>query len=57
MTKISESEILHVAHLARLDLTLVGIAIASAIVTTVVAGLYPAWRVCRVPPGAYLRLQ
>lgn len=44
-------------HLARLDLTMVGIAIASAVVTTVIAGLYPAWRVCRVPPGAYLRLQ
>lgn len=44
-------------HLARLDLTLVGIAIASAVVTTIIAGLYPAWRVCRVPPGAYLRLQ
>ena len=44
-------------HLARLDLTLAGLAIACAVVTTIIAGLYPAWRVCRVPPGAYLRLQ
>lgn len=44
-------------HLARLDPTLVGIAIASSVLTTIAAGLYPAWRVCRLPPGAYLRLQ
>ncbi len=44
-------------HLARLDLTLAGIAIISAVLATIVAGLYPAWRVCRVAPGAYLRLQ
>lgn len=44
-------------HLAELDLTLVGIAILVAVVTTIIAGLYPVWRVCRVPPSAYLRLQ
>lgn len=44
-------------HLARLDLTLVAVAVGSAVLVTVVAGLYPAWRVCRVPPAAYLRLQ
>ncbi len=44
-------------HLARLDLTLAGVAIISAVLATIVAGLYPAWRVCRVAPGAYLRLQ
>jgi ABC-type lipoprotein release transport system permease subunit len=31
--------------------------VGSAILATIVAGLYPAWRVCRVPPAAYLRLQ
>jgi len=44
-------------HLAELDLTLVGIAIASAVISTTLAGLYPVWRVCRVPPATYLRLQ
>jgi putative ABC transport system permease protein len=44
-------------HLAELDLTLVGIAIVSAVVSTILAGLYPVWRVCRVPPATYLRLQ
>ncbi|MGH8495766.1 MAG: ABC transporter permease [Gammaproteobacteria bacterium] len=43
--------------LVELDLTLAAIAIVSAVVATVLAGLYPAWRVCRVPPAAYLRLQ
>lgn len=43
--------------LGELDLVLVGIAIASAVFTTVLAGLYPAWRVCRVAPAHYLRLQ
>jgi putative ABC transport system permease protein len=44
-------------HLAELDLTLAGIAILVAVVTTTIAGLYPVWRVCRVAPSAYLRLQ
>jgi len=43
--------------LAELDLALAGLAIGAAVVTTVVAGLYPAWRVCRTPPATYLRLQ
>lgn len=44
-------------HLGQMDLTLVVIAIGCAVATTVLAGLYPAWRVCRVPPAFYLRLQ
>jgi putative ABC transport system permease protein len=44
-------------QLAQLDMTLAGIAILVAIVTTVIAGLYPVWRVCRMPPSIYLRLQ
>jgi putative ABC transport system permease protein len=44
-------------HLGEMDFTMVGIAIACAVVTTIIAGLYPAWRVCRVPPAFYLRLQ
>jgi len=44
-------------HLGEMDFTLVGIAIACAVTTTTLAGLYPAWRVCSVPPAFYLRLQ
>ena len=44
-------------RLAELDFVMVGVAVLAAVVTTVVAGLYPAWRVCRVPPAGYLRIQ
>jgi putative ABC transport system permease protein len=44
-------------ELVRLDPLLAGIAISSAVIATVIAGLYPAWRVCHVPPASYLRLQ
>lgn len=44
-------------HLAELDMTLVGVAILVAVVTTIIAGLYPVWRVCRIPPSYFLRLQ
>jgi len=44
-------------ELTHLDWTLVAIAIACAVTVTVAAGLYPAWRVCRVPPASFLRLQ
>lgn len=43
--------------LTHLDWTLVATAIACAVTVTVVAGLYPAWRICRVPPATFLRLQ
>jgi putative ABC transport system permease protein len=44
-------------RLAELDFTMVAAAIFAAVLTTVLAGLYPAWRVCRVPPAGYLRIQ
>ena len=44
-------------RLAELDLVMVGVAVAVAVATTILAGLYPAWRVCRTPPAAYLRIQ
>lgn len=46
-----------IEQLVRMNLTLVGIAVVIAVITTVLAGLYPAWRVCRLPPAGYLRLQ
>jgi ABC-type lipoprotein release transport system permease subunit len=31
--------------------------IALAVVASLLAGLWPAWRLCRIPPGQYLRTQ
>jgi putative ABC transport system permease protein len=41
----------------RLDLNLYLLALALALVSAMVAGAYPAWRVCRIQPGAYLKAQ
>ena len=43
------------AGLVRLDWLMVLVAILVAIASGVVAGLYPAWRVCQVPPAAQLK--
>jgi putative ABC transport system permease protein len=40
-----------------LDANMVGAALFLALVAGLVAGLYPAWRICRVPPANYLKLQ
>ena len=44
-------------RLTQLDLTMTVAAIALAIVAGVLAGLYPAWRICRVQPASYLKTQ
>ena len=43
--------------LARLDWVMVFTAIAVAIASGMIAGLYPAWRVCQIPPAAQLKTQ
>ncbi len=43
--------------LTRLDVTMVLITLAIAIVSGVLAGLYPTWRVCSVPPATHLKTQ
>jgi len=43
--------------LARLDWVMTITAIAIAIASGVLAGLYPAWRVCQIPPAAQLKTQ
>lgn len=43
--------------LTRLDVTMGVIALAIAIASGVLAGLYPTWRVCRVQPAAHLKTQ
>jgi putative ABC transport system permease protein len=41
----------------RLDLNLLLVAVALALTSAMVAGAYPAWRICRIQPGAYLKAQ
>lgn len=41
----------------QLDVPMIGIALAIAILSGVLAGLYPTWRVCRVQPAMYLKTQ
>ena len=43
--------------LVRLDWLMVLAAIAIAVVSSVIAGLYPAWRVCKIPPATQLKTQ
>ena len=47
------SEYKTVAHL---DWTMIAVTIALAIVSAVLAGLYPTWRACRVQPAAQLKI-
>jgi len=43
--------------LVRLDWLMVSTAIGTAIISSMVAGLYPAWRVCKIPPATQLKTQ
>lgn len=43
--------------LARLDWLMVFTSVAVAIVSGMLAGLYPAWRVCKIPPANQLKTQ
>ena len=40
-----------------LDLAMAAFAVVLSLLAGLVAGLYPAWRVCRVPPAVHLKLQ
>jgi putative ABC transport system permease protein len=44
-------------NLAHLDVELIMFAIAISILSTLIAGLYPAWRICQLPPAQYLKSQ
>ncbi|MDX1998995.1 MAG: FtsX-like permease family protein [Thermoanaerobaculia bacterium] len=41
----------------RLDLPMIGTGFGLTLVAGLVAGLYPAWRICSVPPATHLKLQ
>lgn len=43
--------------LVQLDWLMVVTAIGVAVISSMVAGLYPAWRVCNIPPAAQLKTQ
>jgi putative ABC transport system permease protein len=45
------------AGLVRLDWLMMFTAVGIAIVSSMIAGLYPAWRVCSIPPAAQLKTQ
>ena len=45
------------AGLVMLDWVMMLTAIGIAIVSSMIAGLYPAWRVCQIPPAAQLKTQ
>jgi putative ABC transport system permease protein len=44
-------------ELTRLDLTMAFAALAIAILSGAIAGLYPTWRVCSIQPAAHLKTQ
>jgi putative ABC transport system permease protein len=39
----------------RLDASMLGAAVLLSLLAGLVAGLYPAWRICRVPPARHLK--
>jgi len=43
--------------LVKMDWIMLMTAIAVAVVSGIIAGLYPAWRVCRIPPATQLKTQ
>jgi putative ABC transport system permease protein len=43
--------------LVRLDWLMAFVAIGLAVTSSMIAGLYPAWRVCSIPPAAQLKTQ
>jgi putative ABC transport system permease protein len=46
-----------IRDLAQLDFTLVALAVGLAIVSALLAGLYPTWRACQVQPSVQLKSQ
>jgi len=39
------------------NLRAAALALALAVAAGLIAGLYPAWRICRIQPAAYLKTQ
>lgn len=47
----------NLARVLGMDLPMVGVAIAISLGASLLAGLYPAWRIGRIPPASYLKAQ
>lgn len=45
------------AEVLSLDLTMAAMTMAVSVTAAIVAGLYPTWRVCQMPPASYLKSQ
>ena len=43
--------------LYQLELPVLGAGILLALVAGLIAGFYPAWRICRIPPASHLKAQ
>jgi putative ABC transport system permease protein len=43
--------------LVRFDATMAAFAFGLSLLAGLLAGVYPAWRVCRIPPAVHLKLQ
>ncbi|MGD8376343.1 MAG: ABC transporter permease [Acidobacteriota bacterium] len=41
----------------QIDLNMLAVALSLALASALLAGAYPAWRICRIQPGAYLKSQ
>ncbi|MGI8782838.1 MAG: ABC transporter permease [Acidobacteriota bacterium] len=41
----------------KLDVNMLAVAVGLALVAGLIAGLYPAWRICSIPPAVYLKEQ
>ena len=46
-----------VKHLAHLDLNMIAASIGLAIISALLAGLYPTWRACNIQPAVQLKTQ
>ena len=46
-----------VGQIFHLDVAMVTVAVALSLVAGLIAGVYPAWRVCSTPPAVHLKLQ
>ena len=44
-------------QLVTMDGTLVTFAVLVSLVAAIIAGLYPTWRICQIPPATYLKTQ
>ncbi|MBT8080609.1 MAG: ABC transporter permease [Gammaproteobacteria bacterium] len=47
----------HYDRLVQMDANLVLFAVAISLLSAIIAGLYPTWRICQIPPATHLKTQ